>query len=101
MINAGVDVNLRENYKIPLTAACKAGCVDVVDELIKAGADINLADEEKTPLMTACNQGNSHIVELLVKAGSGAISKGGLETSLTIAGTIGKSWKNNSSGSRC
>jgi hypothetical protein len=55
----------------PLIAACKAGHVSVVRELVKAGADVNLRDGWwDTPLVAACRGGHVSVVEDLVKAGA-------------------------------
>ncbi|XP_056016410.1 uncharacterized protein LOC130046632 [Ostrea edulis] len=57
----------------PLGAACDAGHVCVVEELVKAGADVNLESSwtcGDTPLIAACNRGHVSVVEKLVNAGA-------------------------------
>ncbi|XP_056016838.1 uncharacterized protein LOC125656331 [Ostrea edulis] len=55
----------------PLGAACNAGHVSVVKELVKAGADVNLEhDFGITPLIAACEGGHVSVLEELMKAGA-------------------------------
>ncbi|XP_061196856.1 uncharacterized protein LOC133205130 [Saccostrea echinata] len=54
----------------PLTAACKAGCASVVEELLNFKSDVNQQDQEKkTPLIVACEGGHASIVEKLLEVG--------------------------------
>lgn len=58
----------REEYKTPITAACKNGHVGVAELLINAGADVNVKKQNYgTPITLACKEGHSNIVELLLK----------------------------------
>lgn len=57
-------------YCTPLTAASRAGHLNVVIELLKARADINKTDSHETPLIAACRRGHVNIVEKLLEEGA-------------------------------
>ena len=57
--------------QIPLIAACQAGHLDIVKELIKAKVNVNKSNTRKeTPLMFASKSGNNDIVKALIAAGA-------------------------------
>lgn len=84
-INAGSEVNLKDNVIAPIKAACLAGHVDVVKELISKGADVNLWDGDQLPLTTACDKGLLSVVKELIKEGVKLNLTYQDETALTIA----------------
>lgn len=57
-------------YCTPLTAASRAGHLNVVIELLKARADIDKTDSHETPLIAACRRGHVNIVEKLLEEGA-------------------------------
>ena len=72
LINAGADVNARNNQGITvLMFAAWDGSAEVVELLINAGADINARDDDDmTVLMFAAWSSSAEVVELLINAGA-------------------------------
>ena len=70
--NAWTDLRVvDEKGRTPLLEACRAGSVEIVENLIKVGADAAVKDMEgRTPLLEACQAGNVEISGVLIKAGA-------------------------------
>lgn len=86
LIAAGANVNVQDDMGwtplhcgwTPLHAACAAGNLDVIDELIAAGADIDAQTtdgEQNTPLHLASQRGNVKVVTKLLENGAEATIK--------------------------
>ena len=74
LINAGADVNAKDNYGwTPLSCASKNGNLDVVIALMGAGADVNAKAKDDhciIPLHLASNNGHTDIVTALINIGA-------------------------------
>jgi ankyrin repeat protein len=74
LINAGVDVNARDNNGYPaLMRAASFGHTEIAKLLIAAGADVNASDNNGngiTVLMCAVDYGRTEITQLLIAAGA-------------------------------
>jgi ankyrin repeat protein len=70
LINAGAQVNERNNYRVtPLHKAADDGHIDVAELLINAGAEVNAQDKDgMNPLHWAADRGRIAVVELLIKS---------------------------------
>ncbi|XP_062585045.1 uncharacterized protein LOC134246700, partial [Saccostrea cucullata] len=72
-------------YDSPLTAACGAGHISIVKELMERGADINQQSEDDTPLSAASGGGHMSVVKELIEAGADINLQGTFDTPLTAA----------------
>ncbi|VDI26531.1 Hypothetical predicted protein [Mytilus galloprovincialis] len=67
-ISVGADVNARNGWFTPLTAACRDGHSETVDILLDKGAMVNKTNKfGETPLYTACTCGHYGIVKRLIE----------------------------------
>lgn len=65
LIETGADINTKNGYKTPLSAACEHGHLHIVEELLKAGVNIN-----NVPLYVATEIRISGTVEKLKEEGA-------------------------------
>jgi ankyrin repeat protein len=66
-LEAGADVNARENSWTPLFLAAYNGQAEMTTLLIKAGADVNARDDKgETPLYFAAQEGHAEVAALLI-----------------------------------
>lgn len=71
LVEAGADINSNSLGRTPLSMACSAEKMDVVDRLLSLGVDLETKDsKEQTPLMTAAQKKNVNVVDRLLAAGA-------------------------------
>ena len=70
LLDAGADVNLKEQYGIGLQEASKNGHENVVQILLDAGADVNNRGRYDSALQAASASGHEKIVQILLDAGA-------------------------------
>lgn len=70
LIKTGTDFNLWDQYKTPLTIACKQCHLNIVVVLIQTGANVNLSDGTYTPLTIAFEQEQTKAFQKIVKIGT-------------------------------
>ncbi|CAC5410693.1 unnamed protein product [Mytilus coruscus] len=67
-ISVGADIDARNGWFTPLTAACRDGHSETVDILLEKGSMINKTNKfGETPLYTACICGHYCIVKCLIE----------------------------------
>lgn len=88
-----VNVNARDwDDLTPLTPACAAGHLDVIQFLLSNGADVNLSDKDGiTPLMEASIMGHTQIISMLMEHGATVDTKASSDvTALWLASGEGR-----------
>jgi len=71
LIDAGADINIRDEIWTPLSGAASRGHFHVVRLLIEEGANVNVVEEDgESPLYIAAINGHIQIVRLLLDAGA-------------------------------
>ena len=73
MVENGVDINIRYNYKTPLLVACCENTTEMVELFLNHGAqkDINTKDNfNNTPIYWACANSNLGMAEILLNHGA-------------------------------
>lgn len=70
LIKAGIDFNLWDQYKTPLTIACEQCHLNIVVVLIQTGANVNMSDGTYTPLTIACEEDQPNAFKKIVEIGT-------------------------------
>jgi ankyrin repeat protein len=78
LLDAGENVNsyydrdiYRNSYTTLLAKACREGCVDIVEFLLRNGANTEISSiNGDTPLIEAASEGFFEVVELLIQYGA-------------------------------
>lgn len=84
---AQINATTEDSKETALSMASGAGCLEVVNLLIKAGAEIELGSN--TPLMEAAQEGHLEIVKRLHQLGANVNATNSSETPLTLAAENG------------